>query len=50
MPLPTQTFRLILKGAFRLCYKNCSNLGCMQEIACKNRPTFYTTHPTPSNF
>ena len=22
----------------------------MQEIARKNRPTFYTTHPTPSNF
>ena len=22
----------------------------MQEIACKNRQTFYTTHPTPSNF
>ena len=28
-----------------------SNLGCMQEIAHKNRQTFYTTHPhpTPSN-
>ena len=25
----------ICKGAFRLCYKSCSNLGCMQEIACK---------------
>ena len=22
----------------------------MQEIARKNRQTFYTTHPTPSNF
>ena len=37
------------KGAFRPCSKNCSNLGCMQEIARKNRKTFYTKHPTPSN-
>ena len=39
---------LASKGAFRLCYKNCSNLGCMQEIARKNCQTFYTTHPTPN--
>ena len=47
-----QTLYLIKpsKGAFRLCYKNCRNLGCMQEIASKNRSTFYTRHPTLSNF
>ena len=38
------------KGPFSLSYKNCSNLGCMQKIACKNRQAFYTTHPSPSNF
>ena len=43
---------LYLKGLLDYTIKIAGNLimGCMQEIARKNRQNFYTTHPTPKIF